>query len=240
MTVEAATYIDTLDASLPASADFVYEGDDHMRLIKSVLKASFPNIDAPVTATPANLNAAGQARDGSWFLQKEVAVSGTPSAIDFVHGSGGVVLDDSTFEHELVFVGVLHSATATLNLALSINAGSTWTALGSSIIGQQFNAIGATPTSAYMAPSSTLSLTGATTIASARETDGVVRILQAKTAIHAVVQSRLLFPAYGAIHVDASATNAPLADSISGIRLSWSAGTFSSSGVIRLFSRKAP
>ncbi|HNT40035.1 MAG TPA: hypothetical protein PKO45_13045 [Rubrivivax sp.] len=240
MTVEAATYIDTLDPALPASADFVYEGDDHMRLIKSVLQATFPNIDAPVTATPAGLNAAGQARDGSWFLQKEVAVTGTPSTIDFVHGSGGVVLDDGTFEHELVFVGVSHSANAALNLALSINAGSTWTALGSSIIGQQLFAAGATPTAATMSLSSTLSLTGAYTIASTRATEGVVCIMQSKGALRAIVQSRLWFASVGTHFVDAGATDGALANSINGIRLSWSTGTFTAGGVIRLFSRKAP
>lgn len=56
MPIEAATYISTLDASNPPSTDLLAEGDDHLRLLKSVLKASFPNITGPMTATQAILN----------------------------------------------------------------------------------------------------------------------------------------------------------------------------------------
>jgi len=56
MTIESATYIDELVASYPSSGDFVYEGDDHLRLLKNVLLASFPNIGAEMSATTAELN----------------------------------------------------------------------------------------------------------------------------------------------------------------------------------------
>ena len=58
MTVETATYIADLNATYPAGTDAKSEGDDHLRLIKEVLKASFPNIDGAVTATDATLNTA--------------------------------------------------------------------------------------------------------------------------------------------------------------------------------------
>jgi hypothetical protein len=45
MTIEAATYLIELDATLPASDDFVSEGDDHLRLIKEVLGTTFPVAD---------------------------------------------------------------------------------------------------------------------------------------------------------------------------------------------------
>ena len=56
MTVEAATYISGLNIALPPSNDPKSEGDDHLRLIKSVLKATFPNANAPITITAAQLN----------------------------------------------------------------------------------------------------------------------------------------------------------------------------------------
>lgn len=58
MPLESASYISSLVASNPASTDTVSQADDHIRLIKQVLKATFPNLNAPVTATPAQLNSA--------------------------------------------------------------------------------------------------------------------------------------------------------------------------------------
>ena len=56
MALESASYIAQLNSSNPTSTDTVSQADDHLRLIKSVLKNTFPNLDQPVTATPANLN----------------------------------------------------------------------------------------------------------------------------------------------------------------------------------------
>lgn len=56
MPLEVGTYISDLVASNPTGSDNKSTGDDHMRLIKSTLKATLPNLNAPVTATPAQLN----------------------------------------------------------------------------------------------------------------------------------------------------------------------------------------
>ena len=56
MSVEAATYIDTLNPLFPTATDGMKEGDDHIRLLKAVLQATFPNIDGAVTATQEKLN----------------------------------------------------------------------------------------------------------------------------------------------------------------------------------------
>lgn len=56
MTVETATFLAQLQAAYPADGDTVEEGDNHIRLIKAVLQATFPNFNAAVTATPAELN----------------------------------------------------------------------------------------------------------------------------------------------------------------------------------------
>jgi len=57
MSLEAATYINQLIVTNPEGADPKGQGDDHLRLIKATLKNTFPNIDAAVTATPAEINA---------------------------------------------------------------------------------------------------------------------------------------------------------------------------------------
>lgn len=56
MTVETATYISDLNASYPGSGDQKSEGDDHIKLTKSVLRNSFPNISGAVTATHTQLS----------------------------------------------------------------------------------------------------------------------------------------------------------------------------------------
>jgi microcystin-dependent protein len=47
MGLEAATHIQDLDISNPLAGDLKNQGDDHLRLIKSVLKTDFPNADRP-------------------------------------------------------------------------------------------------------------------------------------------------------------------------------------------------
>lgn len=57
MTVESATYIDTLDATLPLSGDPKSEGDNHLRLIKQVLQNTFPNVNGAIQASDNQLDA---------------------------------------------------------------------------------------------------------------------------------------------------------------------------------------
>jgi len=56
MGVETATYIDDLDANLPAAGDNFSQGDDHLRLIKSTIKATFPNLTGAIAPTHTELN----------------------------------------------------------------------------------------------------------------------------------------------------------------------------------------
>jgi len=61
MTVETATHLDDLDITLPLAGDNISEGDNHLRLIKSVLKTVFPGsggsgFSTPITALEADIN----------------------------------------------------------------------------------------------------------------------------------------------------------------------------------------
>lgn len=56
MAIESATYINQLDPTNPGSNDPVGEGDNHTRLLKSVLKATFPNVSGPINLTAGQLS----------------------------------------------------------------------------------------------------------------------------------------------------------------------------------------
>ena len=57
MALESGTYINSLNASNPAATDGIAQADDHMRLIKSTIKASFPGVTGAVSSTHTELNA---------------------------------------------------------------------------------------------------------------------------------------------------------------------------------------
>lgn len=59
MPVENAQYINQLQKDSPQGGESISEGDDHLRAIKTAVTQSFPNVNAPVTATPSDLNSVG-------------------------------------------------------------------------------------------------------------------------------------------------------------------------------------
>jgi microcystin-dependent protein len=99
MALETASYIDGLVATNPVGSDPLADADGHIRLVKSALKATFPNITGPVTATQDSLNSplpsggiilwsgAIAAVPSGWLLCD--GGSGTPDLRDrFVVGAG--------------------------------------------------------------------------------------------------------------------------------------------------------
>lgn len=56
MALETATHISGLNSSNPVSTDAISAADDHIRLIKSTLLATFPNITGAMNATHTELN----------------------------------------------------------------------------------------------------------------------------------------------------------------------------------------
>lgn len=56
MPLESANSISELDVSWPSGGDTVDKGDDHIRLIKSVLKKQFPGFNKPLSVTVDYLN----------------------------------------------------------------------------------------------------------------------------------------------------------------------------------------
>ncbi len=87
MALETGTYIDDLNVNNPASTDGLGQADDHMRLIKSTIKSTFPSITGAVTSTHGELNIV----DGST----------TRVAATLVDGDGVVVNDGGTMKQVL-------------------------------------------------------------------------------------------------------------------------------------------
>jgi hypothetical protein len=56
MSLETATYLHQLNVANPAGSDKLQQGDDHLRLIKAVLKNTFPNLTGAMTLTQQFLN----------------------------------------------------------------------------------------------------------------------------------------------------------------------------------------
>jgi hypothetical protein len=54
--LETTTYIDGLVSTNPTAGDPVSQGDDHVRLIKAAVLATFPNVTGAVTPTHTELN----------------------------------------------------------------------------------------------------------------------------------------------------------------------------------------
>lgn len=108
MALETATYISDLVSANPLGSDPIAYADDHIRLIKATLQATFPNIKGAVTVSQERLNNStpvgliamwsGTTLPAGWTLCNGVAVArsdGTgnitpPDLRDrFLVGSGG-------------------------------------------------------------------------------------------------------------------------------------------------------
>ena len=56
MPLETGVYINSLNSSFPAATDGLADADNHMRLIKSTIKTTFPDITGAVNSTHTELN----------------------------------------------------------------------------------------------------------------------------------------------------------------------------------------
>jgi hypothetical protein len=95
MPLETGDYISDLVETNPPGTDPVSQGDDHIRLIKHVLKETFPNINGPVTSTDEELSNLGQqmpivtAYDSAASAQTHTFTPGRNWAKIIVTGGGG-------------------------------------------------------------------------------------------------------------------------------------------------------
>jgi hypothetical protein len=250
VTVEAATYIDTLDATYPASGDQRNEGDNHIRLIKSAVKATFPNVTGAVSGTQTDLNqltgktALLADTAGQIVQMASTTVSGGPSAIDFVSGSGGVTISNAYSEYFLVFEYIHHasSSNAKLRVLLSTDAGSTWvvgvSSISSATVGgsaspatTDHGSLAYFPVMGELANSSLLPGSGGFGVS------GQAHIARSASANRLWLRSWMVGQnATARRGIDAFGVTT---DSVNGIRLSWDSGAFANTGTVKLLARKA-
>ena len=130
MGVETATYISQLSATNPLATDAISQGDDQIRLVKSVLQAQFTTLGAAaVTTTAAELNILDTVTATATELNYlDITTLGTSEASKVVtaDANGDVTIADGAYDFDvashdgsngLKLGGTLVTATATeLNL----------------------------------------------------------------------------------------------------------------------------
>lgn len=80
MGLESATYVNDLNSSNPVSGDNVSQGDDHIRLMKAALKATFPNA-SKAFYLPASANKSSAYSVLSTDLNKRFTVDASGGAV---------------------------------------------------------------------------------------------------------------------------------------------------------------
>lgn len=103
MPLETAQFIDGLVITNPTGADAKSTADDHLRVIKSAIKATFPNVTGAVTPTHAQLNfvtgvtSAIQAQIDLKAGLASPVLTGTPSAPTATLGTNSTQLATTAF-----------------------------------------------------------------------------------------------------------------------------------------------
>lgn len=86
MALETATYINGLVVTNPVATDGLAQADDHMRLIKSTIKTTFPSITGAITATQAELNVLDGITSSTAELNILDGVTSTAAEINLLDG----------------------------------------------------------------------------------------------------------------------------------------------------------
>lgn len=102
MALETGTYINSLVPTNPTGADPKSAGDDHIRLIKSAVKNTFPNINGAVTVTDEQLNTIPDLAP-----KASPVFTGTPTAPTAANGTSTTQLATTAFVANTAFASTL-------------------------------------------------------------------------------------------------------------------------------------
>jgi len=116
MALEVGTYISDLVATNPTASDPKSQGDDHLRLVKSTVKATFPNITGAVTATHTQLNTVPTKADLA-----SPAFTGTPTAPTASLGTSSTQLATTAFVANTAFSSALPAQTGNAGKYVTTN-----------------------------------------------------------------------------------------------------------------------
>ena len=91
MGLESASFIDDLVVANPVSGDGVSQGDDHIRLVKTVLKATFPSLDRAIylEKARADIASAGSVAIGA-ATTNYLNITGTTTITAFDNVAAGI------------------------------------------------------------------------------------------------------------------------------------------------------
>ena len=97
MALETGTYINSLVSSNPASTDGLAQADDHLRLIKSTLLSTLPNVTGAITASHTELNALDGVTASATEINKLDGLTATTSQLNSLAAggtipSGGIIM----------------------------------------------------------------------------------------------------------------------------------------------------
>lgn len=199
--------------------------------------------DTSIATTAFVTAAVAAALAGNWVLLNDATISGSPSTVDFVHGSGGVVLD-ATYDEYQFTLSAVKPGTDNVNLLLrtSTNGGSSYSSTAGDYNFHHLSGVdsGATVTGAVDGGTAA-SIPLASNIGNASGEDGAfgeVVFFKPSAASAWMCRWALIYRGISgdAGHIYGVGLNDNLAD-VDAIRFLLSSGTFSS-GRIKLFGRK--
>lgn len=132
MPVETFSYLDSLVATNPVTSEGIVNGDDHIRGIKSTLLASFPGVNAALTAdTGASFQVTapdGSSTEPSYSFEEEPTLGLYRSGAETIKVAGGNLAAGAVGEIKQFLVepaGLGKAATGTGHDYLELD-GSTW------------------------------------------------------------------------------------------------------------------
>lgn len=121
MALESSTFINGLVVTNPTSSDNISDGDNHIRLLKSTVKATFPNVTGAVSGTHTAINsavtaanAATNANTASTIVKRDA--SGNFSAGTVTAALSGNATTATTLQTARTIGGVSFNGSANINL----------------------------------------------------------------------------------------------------------------------------
>ena len=87
MPLEQGTFINSLVVTNPASVDSLAQADDHLRLIKSTIKSTFPSITGAITADHSEINVLNGITSSTAELNILDGVTATAAEINYLSGA---------------------------------------------------------------------------------------------------------------------------------------------------------
>jgi hypothetical protein len=116
MPLESGTTINALDATWPLQTDPTSQGDDHLRLLKNVLKLQFPGagggLDAPVNVTADEFNNL-QGSTGNIQAQLDNKLDATSGTAGDLRVERLEVTESATIAAEIVGSSTIQNGTVT-------------------------------------------------------------------------------------------------------------------------------